>query len=143
MRSSDVPTLERLLYASTATGRTDSLLNMATILAESQRNNARDGLTGVLAAHDDRFIQVIEGTTSALDALLRRLAPDPRHRDIVILDRRPIAGRLFDGWAKASSRIGPEAAPVLDRLMATPDAAAADIVVLLHQAIDVEQARVA
>ena len=138
-----MPGIERLLYASTATGRTDSLLNMATILAESQRNNERDGLTGALAAHDGRFIQVIEGPAGALDSLLRRLAPDPRHRDIVILDRRPIAERRFHGWTMASSRIGPETAPVLDRLMATPDASANAIVALLHEALEVGQARAA
>jgi len=138
-----MPRLERLLYASTATGRTDSLLNMATILAESQRNNERDGLTGALAAHDGRFIQVIEGPAGALDGLLRRLAPDPRHRDIAILDRRPIAGRRFEAWAMASSRIGPETAPVLDRLMGTPGASANEIVVLLQEALDIGQPRVA
>lgn len=135
--------LERLLYASTATGRTDSLLNMATILGESQRNNERDGLTGALAAHDGRFIQVIEGAPGALDTLLRRLAPDPRHRDIVILDRRLIAERRFTDWTMASSRIGPETAPVLTRLMATPDTSANEIVALLHEALDVGQARAA
>ncbi|WP_309629182.1 BLUF domain-containing protein [Brevundimonas sp.] len=138
-----MPHLERLLYASTATGRTDSLLNMATILAESQRNNARDGLTGTLAAHDGRFIQVVEGTTSALDALLRRLAPDPRHRDIVVLDRRPITERRFTEWTMASSRLGPETAPVLERLMATPDTSAAEIVALLHEALEIGQSRAA
>lgn len=138
-----MPGLERLLYASTATGRTDSLLNMATILAESQRNNARDGLTGALAAHDGRFIQVIEGTSGALDLLLRRLTPDPRHRDIVVLDRRPITARRFQDWTMASSRIGPETAPVLDRLMATPDASADQIVALLHEALERGQSRAA
>ena len=138
-----MPGLERLLYASTATGRTDSLLNMATILGESQRNNERDGLTGALAAHDGRFVQVIEGTPGALDRLLRRLAPDPRHRDIVILDRRPIAERRFTDWTMASSRIGPETAPVLERLMATPAASADEIVALLHEALEVGQSRAA
>ena len=135
--------LERLLYASTATGRTDSLLNMATILGESQRNNEREGLTGALAAHDGRFIQVIEGTPGSLDRLLRRLAPDPRHRDIVILDRRPIAERRFTDWTMASSRIGPETAPVLERLMATPETSAGEIVALLSEAIEIGQARAA
>ncbi len=135
--------LERLLYASTATGRTDSLLNMATILGESQRNNEREGLTGALAAHGGRFIQVIEGTPGSLDRLLRRLAPDPRHRDIVILDRRPIAERRFTAWTMASSRIGPDTAPVLERLMATPETSASEIVALLSEAIEVGQARAA
>ena len=138
-----MPGLERLLYASTATGRTDSLLNMATILAESQRNNARDGLTGALAAHDGRFIQVIEGAPGALDLLLRRLTPDPRHRDIVILDRRPIPERRFTDWTMASSRIGPETAPVLERLMATPDTASDQIVSLLREALEIGQSRAA
>ena len=138
-----MPGLERLLYASMATGRTDSLLNMATILGESQRNNEREGLIGALAAHDGRFIQVIKGTPGALDRLLRRLAPDPRHRDIVILDRRPIAERRFTEWTMASSRIGPETAPVLERLMATPDTSASEVVALLHEALEVGQSRAA
>lgn len=131
-----MPGLERLLYASTATGRTDSLLNMATILGESQRNNDRDGLTGALGAHEGRFIQVIEGPSGVLDGLLRRLAGDPRHRDIVILDRRPITERQFAGWSMASSRLGPETAPVLKRLMATPDISALEIIALLRDALD-------
>jgi hypothetical protein len=64
-----VPALERLLYASRATGRTSSLFNMATILSESQRNNDRHGLTGALAAHEDRYIQVIEGEPERLTIL--------------------------------------------------------------------------
>ena len=138
-----MPGLERLLYASTATGRTDSLLNMATILGESQRNNDRDGLTGALGAHDGRFIQVIEGPAGALDGLLRRLAPDPRHRDIVILDRRPITERQFAGWTMASSRLGPETAPALDRLMAAPEASATEIVALLRETLQTGEARAA
>lgn len=131
-----MPGLERMLYASTATGRTDSLLNMATILGESQRNNDRDGLTGALGAHDGRFIQVIEGPTAVLDGLLRRLAGDPRHRDIVILDRRPITQRQFTGWSMTSSRLGPETAPALERLMATPETSALEIIALLRKSLD-------
>lgn len=138
-----MPELERLLYVSTATGRTDNLLNMATILGESQRNNDRDGLTGALGAHDGRFIQVIEGPPGMLDGLLRRLAPDPRHREIVILDRRRITERQFAGWSMASSRLGPEAAPALDRLMATPETCVAEIVALLRETLDPGQPRAA
>ena len=65
--------LERLIYESTATGTTGSLTNLAVILSESQRNNERSGLTGALAAHRDRYIQVIEGQPEVLDGLLRRL----------------------------------------------------------------------
>lgn len=110
--------LERLVYQSSATGSTGALLNMAAILAEAQRNNDAMGLTGALAAHNDCYIQVIEGEPHILDGLLKRLQSDQRHRDIVILDRTPIPARSFGGWAMASARITPEQAPVLDALMA-------------------------
>ncbi len=131
--------LERLLYASIATGRTDSLLNMATILAESDRNNARDGLTGALAAHDGQYLQVVEGQPEVLDSLLRRLESDPRHKDIRLIDRIPIAHRRFEGWTMASSRIGPEMAPALDRLLANPETFVTEIVALLRDALDPRQ----
>lgn len=127
--------LERVVYASTATGSTGSLLNMVAILAESQRNNARDGLTGALVAHQERFVQVLEGQAQTLDALLRRLAGDARHRDIVVLDRRPIEGRLFGDWAMANARFDPSRTEVLSRVMTTPDDAAPEIVRLMREAV--------
>ncbi len=129
-------TLERLIYESSATGSTGSLLNLAAILAEAQRNNDRDDLTGALAAHDERYIQVIEGPASALDNLLRRLERDPRHRNIVILERAPIAARAFGQWAMASARITPELAPVLDAVMSTSRPSAAQLVEALKRALD-------
>ena len=61
---------------------------------------------------------MLEGPAQALDALLARLATDPRHRDIVILDRAPVQTRLFGQWSMASARISPEKAATLDALVA-------------------------
>jgi hypothetical protein len=110
--------LERIVYVSEARGSTDSLLNLAAILAESQRNNARDGLTGALAAHDGRFLQVLEGSPHAIDSLLRRLEKDRRHHDIQVLEREPIAERRFGDWSMAAARITPGLAPLLADVMA-------------------------
>jgi len=130
-----MPVLEQIVYGSVATGRTDSLLNVATILAESQRNNDRDGLTGALAAHDGRYVQVLEGTPAALDNLLRRLAVDPRHREVEIYGRTPIAARRFDGWSMASTRITPALAPELTRMMTGTPPSPEHLVTLLAGAI--------
>ena len=92
-------------------------MNLAAILSESQRNNARDGLTGALAAHEGRYIQVIEGASDVLDGLLRRLASDNRHRDIVIFGRERVEQRIFGGWEMASARITPDLKELLDALM--------------------------
>ena len=128
-------TLERLVYGSTATGHTDNLLNMATILAESGRNNARDGLTGALAAHENRYIQVIEGSPQALDGLLRRLATDNRHRDIVIFGRSPVDRRVFGDWGMANARITPALKGLLDGLMSQEAPSAEHTVALMLEAV--------
>ncbi|HWQ86647.1 BLUF domain-containing protein [Brevundimonas sp.] len=128
--------LERLVYESTATGTTGSLGNLAVILAESQRNNDREGLTGALAAHRDRYIQVVEGPAQALDALLRRLEDDPRHRDIILMGREPIAGRLFSRWTMANARITPAHGEALDSLIDQDDLTPGRVIRILLEAVE-------
>jgi len=135
--------LERLVYESRATGSTTSLLNLVAILGESQRNNEREGLTGVLAAHGERFIQVVEGAPGSLDRLLRRLAQDPRHRDLTVLDRVAVTERMFGRWLMASARIAPALAPALDALMAEAAPSGERVVALLHEALKIQEAEVA
>ena len=122
------------MYASTATGRTDSLLNVATILAVSDRNNIRDGLTGALAAHGGGYLQVIEGQPEVLDGLLRRLESDPRHKDIRLIDRMPITQRRFSDWAMANARITPALADALETLIHAPRVDPAETVEMLFRA---------
>lgn len=109
--------LERLVYCSRARVDTSSLQAISEILGVSQRNNQRDGLTGALAVNEGWFLQVVEGSQTALDLLLRRLAADPRHTDIEILSRRAVAGRLFPDWSMVATRITPEIGPRLKRLI--------------------------
>lgn len=132
--------LERLVYESTATGTTASLGNLSVILAESQRNNDRDGLTGALAAHRDRYIQVVEGPAQALDALLRRLESDPRHRDLILLDREPISDRLFSRWSMANARITPDHGAALDSLIDNDELTPDQVVGILLDAVEKVQA---
>ncbi|WP_426038892.1 BLUF domain-containing protein [Brevundimonas sp. DC300-4] len=106
--------LELMAYFSLATGPTESLGIIADILAVSQRNNGKDGLTGALAICDGWFFQAIEGSPSAIDGLLRRLEADPRHTDIRVLLRQPAATRLFRERTMTSVRITPDFGP--DRL---------------------------
>ena len=131
--------LERLVYESTATGATDSIANLVTILAVSQRNNDRDGLTGALAAHRGRYIQVIEGPAQALDGLLRRLENDPRHRDLILLGRETIVTRLFGRWTMASAMITPAHGTALDRLVDHDDLTPGRVIRILLDALDSAQ----
>ncbi len=109
--------LERLVYCSRARIDTASLQAISDLLGVSQRNNARDGLTGALAVNHGWFLQVIEGPREALDRLLRRLAEDSRHSGIEILSRRSVTGRLFPDWSMVAARVTPDVAPQLRRLI--------------------------
>ncbi|MBB5772059.1 hypothetical protein HNP47_002063 [Brevundimonas vesicularis] len=114
--------LERVLYTSRARGNSDSLMMQVDILATSQRNNARDDLTGALLIHDGRFLQVLEGAAQDLDRLMTRLAGDPRHDEVVVIERKPIPTRGFSGWTMASVRVTPA---LEETLRATVDGAGA------------------
>lgn len=85
--------LIRCIYASTAAdsagdGR-DELLETA------RRNNARFGITGMLLAVDDRFIQIIEGEADHVDELFLHIAGDARHRNVTEIVRELIPARQF------------------------------------------------
>ena len=54
--------LHRAIYVSDAVGgAATSLLILAEILGESERNNRREGLTSALMRHGGQFLQLIEG----------------------------------------------------------------------------------
>ena len=124
--------LERLVYCSKATVSTDSLMVLTDILAVSQRNNDRDNLTGALAIADGWFLQVVEGPSSKLNNLLRRLETDTRHTEIKVLSRREISFRVFGEWSMNSARITPELGPdltgLIDECNASPEDAVAALV---------------
>lgn len=89
--------MERILYVSTSRGP----LGKATvidILERSRRNNRRDGLTGLLVVGGQRFLQVIEGPSAALDRAYERIKADPRHFALVQIERKAIAERAFESW---------------------------------------------
>ncbi|QTC92799.1 BLUF domain-containing protein [Brevundimonas goettingensis] len=115
--------LERLAYRSRATVSVDSLLLIADVLAVSQRNNRRDGVSGALTYSDGVFFQVVEGYPEDLDRLLRRLSEDPRHSAITIVHRAPVAGRLFGEWSMTAPRIAPDLAPAMKKAVEESDIA--------------------
>ena len=68
------------------------------LLETSKRNNERDGISGLLVYDAGSFLQVFEGPTDAVEALVRRIEGDPRHTSIAFLSAGPIQARYFGGW---------------------------------------------
>ncbi len=90
--------LTRLIYASEASaafgpGQLEALLDAA------RRANARRELTGLLAFDHRAFLQVLEGDGERVSEVFCRIAADPRHRRVVILESRAVDERLFGDWS--------------------------------------------
>lgn len=107
--------LHRAIFVSDAVGAAaTSLLPLAEILGEAERNNRRDGLTSALMRHDGRFLQIIEGRRADIDRLMDRLRLDPRHENIRLLSDLAVADRRFGGWPMILAELTPAAAKLLN-----------------------------
>lgn len=104
--------LMRALYVSAAVGDAGrSLATLAEILGQSDRNNRRDHVSGVLARHEGLFLQALEGARVDLDRLLDRVRRDARHGDVRLLAYGPVQERAFGAWGMALADISSD--PVL------------------------------
>lgn len=75
------------------------------LLRQSRTNNEAAGLTGILLYSGGNFLQVLEGEGAAVDALMARIERDPRHRNLIVLMRRPITERMFPTWSMGFRRL--------------------------------------
>lgn len=88
--------LYRLIFVSNAVGDSGrSAQSLAQILGVSDRNNRRDELGAVLMFYGEEILQIVEGARADLDRLLRRVAADPRHADLRVIDDRPVVQRRY------------------------------------------------
>lgn len=96
--------LYRVAYISRAT-RPMSGEEIDALLQISQANNRRDGISGLLVYDAGSFLQIFEGPTQEVEALIRRIERDPRHADIVVLSAGPVADRYFEGWGMDAANL--------------------------------------
>ena len=67
--------------------------------------NALEGITGLLVFNGTHFLQIIEGSESAIDELVQRLRGDPRHTGFEIRDQRKVDARSFPDWSMELVRV--------------------------------------
>jgi hypothetical protein len=88
----------QILYVSRAV-QGFSPSDLLDLLQLSRRNNARQGITGLLMHRQQVFLQLLEGPRPAVEFLLARLRTDSRHTDLTILAERQVQARYFPDWA--------------------------------------------
>ena len=90
--------LVRLIYASTATEGV-GMTEFKGILQQSQANNHRRDLTGVLAFNSKVFLQGLEGSREQINELYSRLMRDTRHHTVAVLEYAEIEERDWSQWS--------------------------------------------
>jgi hypothetical protein len=94
----EAPVITTLEYVSTLV-RPFSRAETDQLLASSRVRNAAAGVTGMLVFRGQRAMQLLEGEDADVRALYRRIAEDPRHRDVVRVWESVHDQRRFPDWA--------------------------------------------
>ena len=92
------PELNSLIYKSRCTDLANWDL-VESILASSTRNNAANGITGVMVFTKTHFLQILEGPFVPLNATFERIARDTRHEEIQLINFTEINEREFANWS--------------------------------------------
>jgi len=87
-----------LVYASRAVRTLDGPA-LDALLEQARENNVQAGITGVLIAGGERFVQALEGADDAVHEVFSRIAVDRRHYDVRILADEPAHERRFGEWS--------------------------------------------
>ena len=56
------------------------------------------GITGALIFENNRFGQVIEGPRTQIEDLWEKIQKDTRHKNIRLIESKPIENRSFSKW---------------------------------------------
>jgi len=64
----------------------------------SSKNNLRDKITGLLLLSGDRFLQVLEGDSKAVNRLYGKIYQDSRHREVELISFESIDVPYFETW---------------------------------------------
>lgn len=99
--------LQRLIYFS-ARGAQDFDLD-ALVAASAERNRAV-GVTGLLVADANAFLQVLEGPRDTVSALFQRISTDPRHERVTLSEVAEIAELAYPQWGMSGLHEAPRVA---------------------------------
>jgi Sensors of blue-light using FAD len=105
--------LVELVYASAAV-RPFPDAELALLLSKARMNNARLGLTGLLAYHQRSFLQALEGEAEVVAELYATIEKDKRHDRILVLSRKAIDARSFGDWKMGFVKVDRALARQLD-----------------------------
>ncbi|MDX1628384.1 MAG: BLUF domain-containing protein [Fulvivirga sp.] len=78
------------------------------LLFQSQRNNSRKDITGLLLYSDGKFTQVLEGEEQDVLGIFEKIKADDRHHKVNVLIEGDIEKRNFGDWSMGYRSLMPE-----------------------------------
>jgi Sensors of blue-light using FAD len=94
-----IPNLYNLVYTSRAVASVDDA-EVARIIEASQKNNPRQGITGLLVYGSGIFFQWLEGPRDNVTTLMAAIRADRRHDTVVVLSETDeLSERVFPDWS--------------------------------------------
>ena len=109
--------LVRLIYASRWNVPDGRVLDdeVRKIVIASMNNNRLVNVTGLLLVHDGWFVQALEGPAASVSETYERVARDPRHTDVTLIEVAPARARAFRDWNMTERRLTALQGPILAR----------------------------
>ena len=87
-----------LVYVSSAV-KLFSPSELISLMAKSQENNAKKGITGMLLYKGGNFMQLLEGEEELVRNLFHKIAVDQRHQGEMVLLQGQSEERQFPTWS--------------------------------------------
>ena len=96
--------LQQIVYMSALSDHVEESC-LRDILAEASARNPEHHVTGMLLYVNGSFLQVIEGDSSTLESLYKKISGDPRHARPVKIAQMPIEDREFAQWSMGWAQV--------------------------------------
>lgn len=94
--------MQKLLYVSeSCIDKPDEQATISKIVSHAQTKNAELRVTGALLFTGQHFAQIFEGPPEYIHMLMTSIFNDSRHRNVKVVDTRPISSRQFPDWQMA------------------------------------------
>lgn len=79
---------------------------LVNLLTQAREKNKRLDVTGVLAYHDSRFIQLIEGEKLIIHDLFNTICNDSRHHKVDVIWEGEVSSRNLSNWTMGFYDLG-------------------------------------
>ena len=96
--------LHCLVYVSLA-NQEMSDKHLQDLLKKAREKNEKLSISGMLLFRDGFFMQALEGEQEDIEDLFETIKKDTRHRDVLLINNKPIKQRGFPDWTMGFNKI--------------------------------------